>query len=73
MAIGTIDGTVDQAAYLGGNVQYLVRSPSGLSITALVPRSGSRIPVGEAVEVTWSPSDALVLAGQPDPQEEIPA
>jgi spermidine/putrescine transport system ATP-binding protein len=73
MAIGTIDATVDQAAYLGGNVQYLVRSPSGLSITALVPRSGSRIPVGEAVEVTWSPSDALVLAGQPDPQEEIPA
>jgi len=73
MAVGTIHATVEQAAYLGGNVQYLVRSPSGLSITALVPKSGGRIPVGGEVDVTWSPGDALVLAEQPEPQEEIPA
>ena len=72
-AVGTINATVEQAAYLGGNIQYLVRSPSGLSITALAPTSGDRIPVGGGVEVTWSPGDALVLAEPPASQEEITA
>jgi spermidine/putrescine transport system ATP-binding protein len=68
-----IRGTVEQVAYLGGNVQYLVRTAGGLSITALAPKSGLRIPVGGAVDVTWSPGDALVLAAAPDRQEEVPA
>jgi spermidine/putrescine transport system ATP-binding protein len=72
-AVGTINATVEQAAYLGGNIQYLVRSPSGLSLTALAPTSGDRIPVGDGVEVTWSPGDALVLAEPPVSQEEITA
>jgi spermidine/putrescine transport system ATP-binding protein len=72
-AVGTINATVEQAAYLGGNIQYLVRSASGLPLTALAPTSGDRIPVGGEVEVTWSPGDALVLAAPPVPQEDITA
>ena len=72
-ARGTIPAAVEQVAYLGGNVQYLVRTAGGLSITALAPKSGLRIPVGGAVDVTWSPGDALVLAAAPDMQEEVPA
>ncbi len=72
-AVGTINATVEQAAYLGGNIQYLVRSPSGLPLTAIAPTSGDRIPVGGEVEVTWSPGDALVLAAPPVSQEEITA
>ena len=72
-AVGTINATVEQAAYLGGNIQYLVRSRSGLPLTALAPTSGDRIPVGGEVEVTWSPGDALVLAAPPVSQEEITA
>jgi spermidine/putrescine transport system ATP-binding protein len=70
---GSIPAAVEQVAYLGGNVQYLVRSGGGLSITALASKAGPRIPVGGAVDVTWSPGDALVLAEHPAAQEEIPA
>jgi spermidine/putrescine transport system ATP-binding protein len=72
-AVGTINAAVEQAAYLGGNIQYLVRSTSGLALTALAPTSGDRIPVGGEVEVTWSPGDALVLAAPPVSQEELTA
>ena len=72
-ALGAIPGAVEQVAYLGGNVQYLVRSAGGLSITALASKAGVRIPVGGAVDVHWSPGDALVLAEHPTAQEEIPA
>ncbi|MFL5778724.1 MAG: ABC transporter ATP-binding protein [Chloroflexota bacterium] len=67
---GAIQAAVEQVAYLGGNVQYLVRSTGGLSITVLAPKTGDRLPVGGAVDVTWSPGDALVLAGHPAAQEE---
>ncbi len=70
---GSIPGSIEQVAYLGGNVQYLVRTAGGLSITALASKAGDRIPVGGAVDVTWLPGDALVLAEQPAAQEEIPA
>jgi spermidine/putrescine transport system ATP-binding protein len=72
-AAGTIAALVEQVAYLGGNVQYLVRSAGGLSITALAPKAGDRLPIGGSVEVTWSPGDAFVLADHPAAQEEIPA
>ena len=72
-AVGSIPATVEQVAYLGGSVQYLVRSAGGLSITALASKAGERLPVGGAVDVTWSPGDALVLAEHPAVQEESPA
>jgi len=70
---GSIPAAVEQVAYLGGNVQYLVRSEGGLSITALAPKTGQRLPVGGVIDVTWSPGDALVLAEHPAAQEETPA
>jgi spermidine/putrescine transport system ATP-binding protein len=69
-APGTFSASVEQVAYLGGNVQYLVRSNGGLSITVLAPKTAQRLPVGGAVDVTWSPGDALVLAEAPPAQEE---
>jgi spermidine/putrescine transport system ATP-binding protein len=57
--------TVEQVAYLGGNVQYIVRSSGGLSITALAPKTVERLPIGGEVAVSWPPSEALVLAGRP--------
>ena len=65
-----IAATVEQVAYLGGSVQYHVRSSGGLAITALAPKSGNRFAVGSAVDVTWVPAEALVLAGDRD-QEEV--
>ena len=67
-----ISATVEQVAYLGGSVQYHVRSSGGLAITALAPKTGLRLPVGSAVDVTWPPAEALVLADQAK-EEEIPA
>ncbi len=70
---GAIAAVVEQVAYLGGNVQYIARSSGGLSITALASKNGDRLPVGAAVDITWSPGDALVLAEHPAAQEETPA
>ncbi|HET9347131.1 MAG TPA: ABC transporter ATP-binding protein [Candidatus Limnocylindrales bacterium] len=67
-----IRGQVEQVAYLGGNVQYQVRTNGGLAITALAPKTGQRLPVGSDVDVVWPPSEALVLAGRPDDEEEAP-
>ncbi len=69
--VGTLGASVEQVAYLGGNVQYLVRTAGGLTITALAPKSGERIPVGGAVDVSWSPGDALVLAEPSDGHEPV--
>ena len=68
-----IRGHVEQVAYLGGSVQYQVRTNGGLSITALAPKTGQRLPVGSDVDVAWQPTEALVLAGSPDDEEEAPA
>ena len=68
-----IRGQVEQVAYLGGNVQYQVRTNGGLAITALAPKTGQRLPVGSDVDVVWPPAEALVLAGRPDDEEEAPA
>jgi spermidine/putrescine transport system ATP-binding protein len=70
-ATGTLPATVEQVAYLGGNVQYLVRTAGGLTITALAPKNGDRIPVGGAVDVSWLPGDALVLAEPSDGHEPV--
>jgi spermidine/putrescine transport system ATP-binding protein len=68
-----IRATVEQVAYLGGNVQYIVRTAGGLSITVLASKTEARLPVGGAVDVAWPPGEALVLAGRPEEQEEIRA
>jgi spermidine/putrescine transport system ATP-binding protein len=65
-----LQATVEHVAYLGGNVQYQVRTRGGLAITALVPKAGDRMPVGTDVDVAWSPAEALVLAGDHRTQEE---
>jgi len=71
----SIRATVEQVAYLGGNVQYIVRTPGGLSLTALAPKTGERLPVGGTVDVSWSPVEALVLAARATGTnlEEVPA
>jgi spermidine/putrescine transport system ATP-binding protein len=66
-----IAAIVEQVAYLGGSVQYHLRSSGGIAITALAPKTGQRLPVGSTVDVTWPPAEALVLADRL--QEEIQA
>ncbi|HEX5013135.1 MAG TPA: ABC transporter ATP-binding protein [Candidatus Limnocylindrales bacterium] len=68
-----IRGHVEQVAYLGGSVQYQVRTKGGLSITAVAPKTGQRLSVGSDVDVAWPPTEALVLAGSSDDLEEAPA
>ncbi len=58
---GAIGGQVEQAAYLGTNLSYQVRTAGGLILSVLVPKAGPRLPVGSDVAVSWSPSEALVL------------
>jgi spermidine/putrescine transport system ATP-binding protein len=76
-AEGAIAGTVEQAAYLGNTMSYQVRTNGGLAMSVQATRSGIRLPVGSAVAVTWSPSDALILGAGPvadtsDHEEEQP-
>ena len=65
-----IQASVEQVAYLGGNVQYIVRTNGGLAITVVAPKAGERFPVGGAVDVSWPSAEALVLADRPIEQEE---
>ena len=58
---GAVTACVEQAAYLGTSLSYLVRTPGGLGLSVLVPKGGTRLPVGSDVVVTWTPEDALVL------------
>ena len=69
-AIGAIAGQVEQAAYLGTNVTYQVRTAGGLALTVLASKTGVRLPVGSQVAVAWPPSEALVLGGGPGRAEE---
>jgi spermidine/putrescine transport system ATP-binding protein len=64
-------GAVEQVAYLGGSIQYRVRTNGGLTITAITPATGERHAVGGHVDVTWSPDKALVLAESTEEHEEV--
>jgi spermidine/putrescine transport system ATP-binding protein len=64
-AEGGIPASVEQAAYLGTTVSYIVRTPGGTSLTVLVPKTGARLPVGSSVTVSWDPANALVLGRGP--------
>jgi spermidine/putrescine transport system ATP-binding protein len=60
---------VEQVAYLGGSVQYQVRTRGGLAITVLAPKAGQRHPVGTDVDIVWPPAEALVLDAAPIEEE----
>ncbi len=72
-AAGSIAGRVEQAAFLGTTIQYQVRTGGGQALTVLAPKTGSRLPVGTDVALSWSPSEARVLGGGASgSQEEDP-
>lgn len=60
---GALSARVEQAAYLGTNLSYRVRTAGGLELSVLAVKTGPRHPVGTDVAVTWAPSEALVLGG----------
>jgi len=64
-ALGAIPGVVEQAAYLGTNITYQVRTAGGLVLSVLAPKTGIRLPVGSDVAVAWPASEALILGGGP--------
>jgi spermidine/putrescine transport system ATP-binding protein len=74
-ASGTVDGAwlrahVEQVAYLGSAVQYHVRTDGGLALTVLAGKNGSRFRSGDAVDLTWAPTEALVLGDRSAEIEE---
>jgi len=73
LADGTslIEGRVEQAAYLGTSINYLVRTTGGLQVSAAAPRSAGRLPVGSEVAIQWRPDDTLVLPAAPEAAEEV--
>jgi spermidine/putrescine transport system ATP-binding protein len=70
---GGIAGQIEQAAFLGTTIQYLVRTAGGEPLTVLAPKAGGRLPVGADVALSWSPDEARVLGGDASgSQEEAP-
>ncbi|HET7829695.1 MAG TPA: ABC transporter ATP-binding protein [Candidatus Limnocylindrales bacterium] len=67
---GAVPACVEQAAYLGTSLSYLVRTPGGLGLSVLVPKTAARLPVGSDVAVTWAPESALVVGRGPVPASE---
>ena len=69
----SIPATVEQVAYLGSTISYRLKTAGGLDLTVLSPKAGIRLPVGNDVAVSWSPSEALILGDrlteQTDPEE----
>jgi spermidine/putrescine transport system ATP-binding protein len=64
-ATGALRATVAQAAYLGTNVTYQVRTAGGLDLSILASKTGPRLPVGSDVAVSWPASECLVLGAGP--------
>jgi spermidine/putrescine transport system ATP-binding protein len=58
---GGLPATVEQVAYLGAAVQYLVRTAGGQALTVLAGRNDPRFAPEDPVELSWAPSDSLVL------------
>jgi spermidine/putrescine transport system ATP-binding protein len=56
-----LEAEVEQVAYLGASVQYHVKTTGGLGLSVLAGKAGSRFATGDAVDLAWAPSDALVL------------
>ncbi len=64
-----LQARVEQVAYLGGTVQYQVRTHGGSLVTVLAPKTGERYPVGSDVDIAWPPAEALVLDSAPSEEE----
>src|SRR5690349_18815738 len=71
-AVPPMRAQVEQVAYMGGTVQYQVRTHGGLSITVLAPKAGERHAVGSDVDIAWPPNEALVLAPTAVQEETTP-
>ncbi len=65
-----IDAVVEQVAYMGNAVQYLIRTRGGLGMTILSPKTGPRLIPDQGVALSWSPAEALVLGDRPASMEE---
>ena len=65
-----IDAVVEQVAYLGNAVQYLIRTRGGLGMTVLSAKTGPRLIAEQGVALSWSPAEALVLGDRPASMEE---
>jgi spermidine/putrescine transport system ATP-binding protein len=65
-----LGGRIEQVAYLGGTVRYIVRTTGGLSVSAVAPKTADRHRVGSAVDLVWPAREALVLAGPADARQE---
>jgi spermidine/putrescine transport system ATP-binding protein len=57
----TLAGHVEQSAYLGTSISYLVRTASGQPVAVVTARAAGRLATGTAVAVNWNVDDALVL------------
>jgi len=65
-----LGATVEQVAYLGSAVQYRLRTGGGQAISVLAGRHDTRLERGDDVELTWSPTEALVLDEASTREEE---
>ena len=63
--------TVEQVAYLGSAVQYHVRTAGGQAIAVLAAKQTTRFSRGDDVELTWSPTEALVLDDPAERKEKL--
>jgi spermidine/putrescine transport system ATP-binding protein len=66
----SIQGRVEQSAFLGAGVQYQVRSQGGSLMSVIAPKSGPRFVAGDDVEIAWAPRDALVVGARPAVEEQ---
>jgi spermidine/putrescine transport system ATP-binding protein len=67
---GAIQGRIEQSAFLGAGVQYLVRSQGGSLVSVIATKSGRRFVAGDDVEIGWAPKDALVVGARPATEEK---
>jgi spermidine/putrescine transport system ATP-binding protein len=65
-----VGGHIEQVAYLGGTVRYVIKTAGGLSVSAVAPKTADRFAVGSAVDLVWPAREALVLAGSSQATEE---
>ena len=65
-----MSATIQQSAYLGSAVQYLVRTTGGVVLTVLASKNAERLTVEQAVLLDWPPDEALVLGDRPVGLEE---
>jgi spermidine/putrescine transport system ATP-binding protein len=69
-ALPTLRGEVLQSAYLGTSVSHQVRTDGGIALTVVVPRTDERPAQGDRVQLSWNPTDALVLERAVDAQTQ---